>query len=649
MRKIPRIQRKNRTTADRQQPVSAESDAVNLWHDPFVHAILIIAIGFIVYFNVVTTPFLFDDYLYLVNNPLIRDFGFFRDTDRVLALGINTDLKYNFILRPVSYFTFALNYALHGLDVRGYHVANLLMHLGNALLLYLMLSLLFRSPGMSASEGDTAAPTATTARYLPLFCALLFVAHPLQTQAVTYIIQRFTPLATLLYLGSLVLYLQGRLGATAPVRNSCYLLSIVVAVLAMKTKENAFTLPVMIALVEWLFLSGSIGSRLVRLAPFLLTMAIIPLNLMELSALTKPGDTDAINDSINLVNFRGVSSWDYLMTQFGVITTYLRLMILPVGQNFDYDWQLQKHFFSLPVLAPLTILLSILAAGIYAWFRSRDRLLPGRDLHKIFAMGIFWMFIALSVESSIVPLDDLIFEHRFYLPSIGFFMALLGGVAIVVQHWAGIPLFASRIALSTLVVAIAVLSLAGIARNRVWGDDLTFWNDVVRKSPGKARVHTSLGVALLGRGENEAAVEEFRAAIRLKPKSLLARVNLGRVLTEQKRFDEAERELQTAVRLHPANPIPHVDLGLLHEAKGDMTKARWAYLAAIRIAPDFPETYLLIGELYAKGGELQNAIQAFERALQLYPDGKTATRLAELRRSQEHTVTQPASPLANPG
>jgi tetratricopeptide (TPR) repeat protein len=607
-----------------------EKDNINLWHDPFIHIVFIIAVAFCIYINTVTTPFLFDDFFYLVNNPAIRDFSFFSDTDRILNLGINNDVKNNFILRPVSYFTFALNYAIHGLDVRGYHVANLNIHIGNALLVYALLFLLLQSPAMATGREESNDSLPKQLRYLPLFGALLFVSHPLQTQAVTYIIQRFTPLVTLFYLGSLVLYVKGRLTSSTSARTSCYVLSLIVAILAMKSKENAFTLPVIITLLEFIFFSGTIGTRVARLLPFLLTMAIIPLKLMELSSLSTPDESDAIVDSMNLANFRGVSSWEYLMTQFGVITTYLRLLVLPIGQNFDYDYPLQKNFASFAVIAPLVILLLILAMGIYVLYRSRDRDLPHRRLYKIIAFGIFWFFITLSVESSIIPLDDLIFEHRAYLPSIGFFMTLLAVIASAFSRLTGKSIFASRVALSMLTVAILCLSAASMARNTIWENKVTFWSDVAKKSPGKARVHTSLGIALAEDGRIKEGIEEFRTAIKLKPKHTRPRVNLGLALLSQMKYDEATAELTTAAALNPRDPFPHINLGRVYEGKGDLTKARLAYLAAIKIVPALPDGHILLGDLYAKELKIQDAIKEYETAVQLFPDESIRKKIADL-------------------
>lgn len=640
--------------ADEGQTAAAHGDAAvgSLWSDPFVQVLLILAAGFAVYFTTITTPFIFDDYYCLIGNPAIREFSFFTDPQRVLELGVVNDIKNNILLRPVAYFTFALNFALHGFDVRGYHLVNLLLHLGNALLVYLLMWLTLRTPAMDFQGEDAENRLSEQYGYLPLFCALLFVCHPLQTQAVTYIIQRFVPMVTFFCLSALVLYINGRLATKRSVRTTCYLIALASCVLAMKSKENAFTFPVIIGLYEFIFFRGATGDRIARLIPFLLTMSIIPLKLNELSSLYKPVEAESIVDAVNLVNFRGTSSFDYLMSQFGVIATYLRLLLLPINQNLDYDYPLQKVFFSPAVVLPLLLLLAIAAAGVWLLVRSRDRRTPESGLFKISAFGTFWFFIALAVESSIVPIDDLIFEHRAYLPSIGFFMATLaGGISMYAQR-TGKSAFRSRLIVGFLVLAVISYATAGFLRNRVWADAVTLWRDVVSKSPNKARGHNSLGNAFVehlkfraldpfGHGiklnrEDEATIEEaikeYRTAISIKPKYVLAHLNLGIVFMMQKKYEEAVGALSTAVGLAPENPVPLAYLGKVYEERGDLTTARRKYHEAIAVAPAAPDGHMFLGALNAREGNDAEALQEFEIAFRLFPNDSTRERIAELKK-----------------
>lgn len=621
----------------------------SLWHDPFIHLLIILVSGFAVYSNSINVPFTFDDYPFLIDNPVIKSFDCFPNTHKVFEYAILQDIKNNLVLRPVAYFSFAVNYAIHGLNLFGYHLVNMLLHIGNAMLVYGLFSQLMVTPAMTGDQKSGTLNEIDNVWYFPLFAALLFACHPLQTQAVTYIIQRFVPLATCFYLASLVLYLQFRRAPTPVSRIAVYVLSLVAAILAMESKEIAFTLPIIIALAEYIFFDGKIVSRVAVLVPFFITMAIIPSKLMQLPSAVTAVNTENISDAINNINVGGISSWDYLMTQFGVIITYLRLLFLPYGQNFDYDYPLQQHFFTAQVLLPLGLLLLIAGTGVYLLKRSRDN-----RFNLLIAFGILWFFITLSVESSIVPIEDLIFEHRAYLPSIGFFIAVLAGVATLFHRLARQPLAHSKFASIILIVTVVGLAGATFARNRVWQDSVVFWNDVIRKSPKKARPYVNLGEVLMRQssyapGENNiqedillmkagsdarivTAINAFQEAIRLKPKSAAVHLSLARAQLLQKNYDEALRSLAIASELQPKNSWAYIFRGEIFEVKQDLPRARQEYLAANKLDPYSHVPHLKLAHIYALEGKIQAATQELELVMQIFPDDATRKKLDNLNK-----------------
>ena len=628
--------------------LQAESDNSSLWHEPFIHVLLILVTGFVVYSNTISVPFIFDDYDCLVKNPAIRNFSCFPETQRVMGLSISADVQNNVILRPVAYFTFAINYALHGLDVFGYHIVNLLLHIGCAMLVYNLSVQLMSTPAMTAGEqtGNVAEPD--DVRLIALFAALLFVCHPLQTQAVTYIIQRFVPLATFFYLGAIALYVRFRTVSTLTSRVTAYALSLAATVLAMESKEIAFTLPVIIVLVECMFFTGGVGPRFVRLMPFLLTMVIIPIKLLSLTSPAQAYDPETISGAINLINFKGTSSWDYLMTQFGVITTYLRLLLLPVGQNFDYDYPLQQSFFSMSVLFPLVLLLILMGTGLYLLVRSREY-----RLYKLIAFGVFWFFITLSVESSIVPIEDLIFEHRIYLPSIGLFISVLTVVAVMVHRITGRSMSSSRSAALLLVASVVSLTATAISRNMVWQHPVTLWTDVTRKSPNKARGYAWLGESHLepvmaqvapeasnGRKISvdvrdpriDSAIKAFREAIRLRPAMPLYYLKLGYALQLKNELEQAEAMYAKAEQIAPDNPWSSLYMADLLKGRGDLFGARKRYLHAIDLDPRLPAAHLRLADLLFEGGDIAEAVKELEYFMQIYPDEAVRKKIDRYKR-----------------
>lgn len=197
-----------------------------------IHILLILVLGLGVYCNSVNVPFYFDDHTCIENNPAIKNFSYFGDYSRLAQLPIIQDIKNNFILRPVAYFSFALDYRLHGLDVFGFHVVNISIHIINAILLYLLLALTLRTPYFAerrSCDGERSAEDS----FMPLFSGQLFVVHPVQTQAITYICQRFISLVTPFRLASIVSYSASRLDNSTAGRRILYGLSLVSAILAM--------------------------------------------------------------------------------------------------------------------------------------------------------------------------------------------------------------------------------------------------------------------------------------------------------------------------------------------------------------------------------------------------------------------------------
>jgi hypothetical protein len=371
----------------------------------------IIIVGTLTYSNTFDASWHFDDHTAIVENYSIRNLK-----ATVLGAGLVGGSRW------IGFVTFALNYHFGKLNVFGYHLVNICIHLISAMLVYLLVLLTFRTPSLKEQ------PLSRHAAFLSLAAGLIFVAHPIQTQAVTYIVQRFTSLATLFYLLSLVLFIKARLlnhegkPFFSPSHLSCYLSSLLAAFLAMKTKEITITLPAIILLCELCFFSPSVKAltkKFLYLLPLLLTFFIIPLSRYGIGLFGISGGTfmgiaevgDVIGDATQ--ETAAISRNDYLLTQFNVIVTYIRLLFLPINQNLDYDYPLAHSLFAFPTFLSFLFLVMLVIVGVWIFRKSR-----------LISFGIFWFFITLSVESSIIPIRDVIFEHRVYLPSVGFVICL---------------------------------------------------------------------------------------------------------------------------------------------------------------------------------------------------------------------------------
>ena len=591
--------------------------AANLYDKrAFYSAIILVALTAIaVYAPTFDDPFHFDDRSYIEDNSGIR------------SLSDSMDLSGS---RSVAFFTFALNYRFGGLDTFGYHVVNLLIHVVNGVLLWLFVMLTFRT---RALEGF--APGRGAVTVIALAAALVFVAHPVQTQAVTYLTQRLASLATMFYLLSLVCYVSARMGGLGEERSEgrvragvAYVVSIVAAVAAMKTKEISFTLPFVIVLYEYAFIRARGGAwrAATYLAPYAVTLAVIPLAFFEAGLGADPaagpdtmGDGGAVKAEMTaaeqLRDLRELSSHDYLMTQFPVIVTYLRLLIFPVRQNLDYDFPLYMSFFTPAVAASFVLLAAVFVIAAVALVRSRRR---GNGLALVASFGVLWFFITISIESSVVPILDVIFEHRLYLPMAG--AAIFFSVALF--YLIGLMRADGPVRNFSIAAAVVVIVLAAAAykRNGVWADEITLWQDVVTKSPAKARGHTHLGYAYMKAGRIDEAIKEYLLVVEINPAHYEGRNNLAMAYNRMGRNVEALEELKTAVAYRPDFAMAHANMGSVLSSMGRYGEAVSESLLALRFDPSFVEARVTIGAAYARTGRLAEAATELETVVRERPE-----------------------------
>jgi len=540
-----------------------------IFNKPVLHVLFICGITFFAYVNTFSVPFQFDDVPNIVENPLIKQTHLLIDSNQYCedvqrTHGRNVLCKF-FKIRYVGFVSFAINYALHGLNVAGYHIVNLVIHILNSLLVYSIIILSFRTPLLSKTFNN-----GTYVHIMALSTSLLFALHPVQTQAVTYIVQRFTSLATMFYLTALVCYVKWRLllrERNGIVKFLYYVGSLIFAVMSMKTKEIGFTLPVIIAVYEFIFFKGVLQRRILFLAPLMLTLLVIPYSLIDLD------DSSALlqefSDSTRLLT--NIPRLDYLFTEFSVIITYVRLLFLPINQNLDYDYPLYHSFFNLRVFVSFVFLSLLFSTAIYFLYRLKKM----KDLNPLTALisfGILWFFVTLSVESSIIPIIDVIFEHRMYLPSIGVFTALTASVFIMKDRLKTNKY--SNIIFLFLVIFIIALFVATVKRNFIWQDKVSLWQDVIKKSPQKARGYDNLASAYLQKGELDRSIDFYQKALIIDSKSAESHYNLGYALILKGDITNAKSEFEQTIVIKPTHSYAFNQLGNLYLINNELLKAK---------------------------------------------------------------------------
>jgi len=557
----------------------------------FSSILLIICLGILAYSNSFFCSFHFDDAPSIVNNPAIKNLYHLKDI-------------WNFWpCRFICYLSIAFNYHLNGLHEWGYHFFNLTVHLLSAFLVWWLTLLTLSTPLMRGNKINRHRDR------IALFAALIFVSHPLQTEAVTYIVQRAASMATMFYLASLCLYikfrtLQGSVkrpncfdflrlvskgfsnafwvvgkfvslrGGRSPTKQSFsmqnfyYTCSLISAILAMFCKEIAITLPIMILLYEYCFLKNNDKLNWRIIFPFLCALMIIPLTM---------GLTHSVNfQEMHRMADRSaqISTGHYFLTQCRVIVTYIRLLFWPINQNLDYDYPVYKSLFQWPVLTSILFLLSILAGARFIFSK-----------YRLIAFSIFWFFLTLLPESSLIPIKDVIFEHRLYLPLVGFSLFFVSSTYYFLENKS------LKFWLIILSMTIACFSILTYQRNKVWANEFTLWNDIVQKSPHKARGYNNRGFEYYHQGDYTQAILDYDQAITLDPKYADAYNNRGIYFMHQSNPTQAIADFDQAIKENPKDFQAYYNRGMIYHNLGQLSQAIKDYSKAIELNPNTMQAY----------------------------------------------------------
>jgi len=443
--------------------------------------------------------------------------------------------------------------------------------------------------------------------------------------------------------------------------------------LAFLSKQNTASLPGAILLVEYLFVDRSWRGWKKKIPWFTVAFTLWFLFVLYVSGFFAGGHEGAgvFEDVSKLMQETDtVSRWSYLCTQFNVLVIYIRLLFLPIGQNLDYLYSFKSGFFD--GYTPLAFLFLVGVVGIGIWNIKK---------RPVIAFGIFWFFITLSVESSIIPIRDALFEHRLYLATFG--LALVASYLLF-------GLLLKKQAQAALIAVCIVLALMGTTycRNIVWQDEMRLWFDVVSKNPkscrgwnglgnvflkddkpleaieqyikalnnqpnyavawynwgnallrldkpieaiqkyknalilqpGYADVLCNWGNALIDLGKPVEAIQKFREALNNRPGYAKAWYNWGNALVEINRSDEAVDKFERAVSIDPDHTKALGSLGAAYLLKGRTSEAAGLLEKAVRLNPEYVEAWCNLGIAFGMMGKLNQAISKIERAVNIKPD-----------------------------
>ena len=574
-------------------------DKRKLW----LAALLIVAVGAAVYANALKGEFLWDDGNLVEENRYIRGWSHLPQIF-TSDIGAGGDNQYRFY-RPLQTLTYLIDYIFTKMDPAGYHLGNIIWHVLSALALSWLVRLLF---------GDY---------LLGLVTALLFVVHPVHTEAVTYISGRADPLSTFFLLLALVFYIK----ALDSRRVSLSLLALLSYAAALLSRENTLIMPVLL-LVYHHALRKKISTPLFGgITALAVAYIVVRFTLLKY-----------------LLNYKACPT-----TVFGrfpgflaAILSYIRILILPVHLHMEYGgW-------AGTLAHPLAILgFFVLLGLIFVVYRERQR-------RSLVSFAILWFLVALLPVSNLYPINAFMAEHWLYLPSIGFFLI----VAKYFSSWLRrddkkVP------ALAGLVVLTGVLGVLTVRQNTTWLKPIPFFHRLLHYAPLSSRAYNALGMAYNSMGDYETGVEYLERAVELssgaaQSDATKAYNNLALTYNELGRSEEAAKVAQGALVIDATHSkaynnlaISLVRLGKYEEAieacqkalaqKPDYAKAyntmaaacmnleRFEealayYHKAIELAPDYPEAHNNLGLTLQRMGRAQEALPWHEKAIALRPD-----------------------------
>jgi len=557
-----------------------------------------------IYSNTLQSPFVFDDLGHIVGNEYIKFTKI--NVDRIMDL-----LKCQ-ELRPVSHFSFALNFYFGGEDPVGYHVVNLFVHLVSGIFLFIFIRLTLIVSGFNTSDKIfffNRPSVFSSADLISFFSALIWVVHPINTQSVTYIVQRMNSLAAMFYVMSLICYVKGRISQQAFQMESSKRIvkmlksliwfsgCLLTGMLGLGSKQNTAMLPLFILSYELFFFQDLkwdwIKAKIFWISGLISIMIVIGLIFVK-----------ADPNTYGIFSSKDFSVLERLFTQTRVIVYYLGLIAYPhpLRLNLDYDYPPSQSLISLLN----TSLASIVLIGVIfvVVYRVKN--------YRIFSFCILWFFGNLIIESSVFPLT-FIYEHRTYLPSM---LICFLFVYMVFRYFRS-----RRHGILLLCAMILFFSIWTYQRNEVWRSDVSLWKDCIAKSPEKARPYCNLGGVLHSKHNKiDEAMLLFKEALRLEPHFPMALRNLGVVFIKKNNYLEAIHYLDKAVAIDPNYSNAHYHLAMTLIKNGELNKAAYHLSRVIRINPMNLEAHINLGNLLSQMGKLQKALQHYYLALQINPN-----------------------------
>ena len=513
----------------------------------YIFILFIIVVGFTLYINTFQNKMFWDDDDGILKNQFVQDWQYFPkyfSENLIAGRGLSSDYW-----RPALLSVFSLEWHLWGTWTPGYHFINTSIHIADAILLFLILLYLFKN------------------RPLAILTALIFLVHPLQTEAVAYVSGLGDSLSVFFMFSSILFYLHFRMSEKSQFLSTPYFISLFMFIFSFMSKETAIILPALIFISDFVFLDQ--GEKLsLREKLKKITKAVWPFFVLAgVYILLRATVLNFVN-TFNLYNEENAFTTNFhirLFTFFRILTAYFGLLFWPFDLHMERSIHLANSFASFSVILGGLIFLSLLVLALMKFKRF-----------PILGFGILWFLIGLSPTSNLlIPINGLIYEHWLYLPLIGIFLVLI---------WLGMILGEryniEKILALILIAFLVFLSVLTINRNKDWYDPITFYNQTLKYAPSSYRVVNNLGMAYDDQGSYEKAEETYKRAISLVPTNPVAFHNLGNSYKEEGRTDLAVENFEKAISLDPGFFFSYNALVNIYAEKKDYEKVLY-YLGKI--------------------------------------------------------------------
>jgi tetratricopeptide (TPR) repeat protein len=571
---------------------------------PLLAGAILVAATAAVYANSLSGAFVFLDVSAILQNPTLRHLW---PLGPVLSPPADGGLTVGG--RPLVNLSLALNFAISGTRVWSYHALNGIIHAGAGLALFGLVRRTLSREGTGGppvragletkadTDGRAARPCLTA-----FVIALWWTLHPLQTESVTYVIQRAESLMGLCYLLTLYCFVRGAAKEPAGAFSPWFVLAWLACLAGMASKEVMVSAPVIVFLFDRTFVAGTFGEAWRRRWRTHLALAGTWLLLAGLVLGT--GGNRGGTSGFGL----GLSWWTYARTQFPAILHYLRLALWPQPLVFYYPvrWSQPPAGLAAAALG----IAALVGGSAWAFFRPARRPAAGGP-EPVRALGFLglWFFAILAPTSLVPGMSQTLAEHRMYLALAPVIIAAV----LVAQAWLG-----PRVLLVFLAVAAAFGCLTA-RRNRDYRDDLTLWSDTVAKSPDNPYVQSNLGLALAAAGRPADAIGHFDEALRLNPGYAEAQNNLGLAVASLGRLPEAIPHYEAAIRLRPAYPEAQSNLGVALADLGRFDQAIGHFQEALRLSPRYTDARNDLAVALASLGRIDEAIAQYREVLREDP------------------------------